>query len=146
MKAGITLLRAVAVVCTGLALTACGGAMTEQEAASSEVLATSEAELGWCGTWTTEWYNSGNSYCDESLSCGYYGDCVPYARQGDESALAGGQEDENVIYCPEGYEPIRRGKDATFAEQYSYRVCWNEYGQYTHTEYQYRSTRTACGC
>jgi hypothetical protein len=150
MKAGITLLRAVAVVCTGLALSACGGAMTEQEAAApeTEALATSEAELGSCANWSTEWYNTGNSWCDQSTACGYYWDCEPvWARGGDEASLAGGgQEDENIIYCPDGYEPVRRGKDATFAEQYSYRVCFDEAGNYTHTEYQYRGARTACGC
>jgi hypothetical protein len=146
MKTGM--LRAIALVSTGLALTACGGAMTEQEAAAAEAeaLATSEAELGACTNWSAEWVGTGNAYCDESFSCGYYWSCDPWMRGGGETALAGGPAEENIIYCPDGYDPVRHGKDATFSEQYSYRVCFDEAGNYTHTEYQYRYTRTACGC
>ncbi len=149
MKVGTTLLRAVAVVCTSLALTACGGAMTEEEAAAveAEALASQEAEVGACTNWTTEWYNTGTPWCEGSTACGSYWECEPYARKDNtESALAGNPEDENIIYCPDGYTPVRYGRDATFTQQYSYRVCFDEAGNYTHTEYQYRNARTACGC
>ncbi len=150
MKPGVALLRAVALVCTGLALTACGGALTEEEAAAmeAEALASQEAEVGSCANWSTEWTNSGYTYCGESTLCGYYWVCEPWARKGDStpSARAGGDGESAVPVCPDGYEPVRYGNPATMAQQYIYRVCWNEDGSYSHTEYQYRYTRSYCGC
>ena len=121
MKPGVALLRAVAVVCTSLALTACGGPMTQEEAAAAEAeaLVSQEAELGSCANWSG-WYWDGYSIsCGVRLSCGT--SCDEY-----------GQCEVNP---------------AAYKQEYSYRTCFDQYGNYTHTEYQYRrGSFSYCGC
>ncbi|WP_338278651.1 tetratricopeptide repeat protein [Corallococcus caeni] len=138
MKAGVSLLRAVAGVCMGLALTACGGPMTPEEAVAEEaMLATTEAALGSCANWS-EWTNTGATYCDSRPGCGYEWRCEPWLKGGDAQSL--------IPVCPDGETPVRYDKPGTFIEQSSYRVCFDEAGNYTHTEYQYQSVAGACGC
>jgi hypothetical protein len=131
MKPGVTLLRAIAGVCTSLALTACGGPMTEQEAAAveaeaaqavpveNEALASQEAEVGSCANWSG-WYWDGSSItCGRVLRCGTY--CDEY-----------GNCDVNP---------------AAFQQLYRYRACFDQWGNYTHTEYQYtQGSYLYCGC
>lgn len=121
MKPGVTLLRVVAVVCTSLALTACGGPMTEEEAAAveAEALVSQEAEVGSCAGWSEWLWDGSSTTCYPRLSCGTY--CDEF-----------GNCDVNL---------------AAYAQQYSYRVCFDQYGNYTHTEYQYRTGGfLSCGC
>ncbi|MFP2908332.1 hypothetical protein ACLESD_25425 [Pyxidicoccus sp. 3LFB2] len=146
MKSAIKFLRAVAMVSATLALTACGGeelAGEELASVDTETLASSEAELGSCANWS-EWSNTGQAYCDYR-SCGFRWECG-YVRNpnGDTSARA--EQDENIIYCEDGTVAMRVYNPGTFSEQSSYRVCFNEAGTYTHTEYQYRSVLATCGC
>lgn len=121
MKPGVTLLRAVALMCTSLALTACGGTMTEEEAAAveAEALSSQQAELSSCGTWSA-WYWDGSSItCGVRLACGT--NCDEYG------------------YC--------EVNPAAYKQEYSYRTCFDQYGNYTHTEYQYkRGAYLYCGC
>ena len=121
MKPVVTLLRAVSLVCAGLALTACGGPMTEEEATAleSEALASQKAELGSCTNWS-EWYWDGSSTtCGVRLSCG--------------------------TYC-DGY--TCEVNPAAFKLMSSYRVCFDQNGNYTHTEYQAprQGGFLSCGC
>ncbi|MCY1041286.1 hypothetical protein OV208_08145 [Corallococcus sp. bb12-1] len=148
MKPGTSLLRAVALVCTSLALTACGGAMTPEEAAAEEALAlaTSEAELGSCGTWSG-WTNTGASSCGATTSCGFYWVCEPFAKEGDPESLVGGGGIEGAApSCPIGETARRYNYLGRFNQQSSYRVCFNEAGTYTHTEYQYQNIFNTCSC
>ncbi|RKG82458.1 hypothetical protein [Corallococcus terminator] len=148
MKPGTSLLRAVALVCTGLALTACGGAMTPEEAAAEEALAlaTSEAELGSCGTWSG-WTNTGVTSCAPKNTCGGYWVCEPFVRGGDpESLIGGGGSENSAPSCREGEVAVRYYNLGTSNQQSSYRVCFNAAGTYTHTEYQYQAVFSACGC
>jgi hypothetical protein len=131
MKPGVVLLRAAAVVCTSLALTACGGPMTEEEAAAleaeasraeavePEALASQEAEVGACTTWSAYSWDGSSIACGVRFSCGTY--CDEYG---------------NCEVNP-----------AAYRQESSYRVCFDEYGNYTHTEYQYRrGAFLYCGC
>ncbi|CAM3189445.1 hypothetical protein G4177_33665 [Corallococcus sp. ZKHCc1 1396] len=148
MKSGTSLLRAVALVCTSLALTACGGAMTPEEAAAEEAmaLASVEAELGSCGTWSG-WSNTGASSCAPQSSCGFYWVCEPWAKGGDpESLVGGGGSEDAAPVCPVGETARRYNNPGRFNQQSSYRVCFNAAGTYTHTEYQYQSVFNTCSC
>lgn len=130
MKPGVALLRAVAVVCTSLALTACGGPMTEEEAAAveaeaaqvsvePEALATQEAETYACTNWSAYAWDGSSITCAIVLRCGTV--CDEYG---------------NCEVNP-----------AAFQELSSYRVCFDQYGNYTHTEYQYKQgSFLYCGC
>lgn len=121
MKPGVTLLRAVAGVCTSLALTACGGPMTEQEAAAeeAEALATQEAEAGSCANWSGWSWDGTSVTCAPRLSCGTY--CDEF-----------GHCDANP---------------ATVTREHRYRVCFDQWGNYTHTEYEYWGSDVLhCGC
>ncbi len=94
--------------------------MTEEEAAAveAETLASQEAEVGSCGTWSA-WEPSGGEVCRPRISCG--------------------------SYCDE-YGCVANG--GAYQQLQSYRVCFDQYGNYTHTEYQYKSGTTFlyCGC
>lgn len=140
-----TLLRAVAMAGVSLALAACGGEMTPDEAAAaeSEALAQSEAELGSCANWS-EYIPTGNQYC-ANRGCGYTWECG-FAKSPDEAAKGTETPDQNIIYCDDGSTPVRVANPGTYAETYSYRVCFDEAGNYTHTEYQYSSSLVTCGC
>jgi hypothetical protein len=122
MKFGVGLLRAVAVVCTSLALTACADPMTEEETAAveDEALASQAAALGSCANWSGWDWNGHSFTCFPGrLSCGTY--CDEY---------------NNCDVNP-----------ATYRLEQSYRVCFDQYGNYTHTEYQYRrGSYVSCGC
>ncbi|HZI15036.1 MAG TPA: hypothetical protein VE153_31990 [Myxococcus sp.] len=135
MKRGVALLRWVAVVCTSLSLTACGGDMTAGEPpvveAEAEALASQEAAVSSCGTWSA-WYPTGNTQCRPRASCGIYGYCVP-----SDSF----PQDES---CPPGQARIY-DTHSTQEEWASYRVCFDQYGNYSHTEYQYRYYFMYCG-
>ncbi|WP_375771485.1 hypothetical protein NR798_11450 [Archangium gephyra] len=143
MNSGTKLLRAVALMTTGLALTACGGAMTEEEAAAleAESMNTSAAELGSCAGWS-EWSATGGSYCGSHSTCGYTWSC-DYLRNGGTTAMDVNQQ---IYYCDDGSPAYKVYNPATFSEQSSYRVCFDQYGNYTHTEYQYQYAKSACGC
>ena len=148
MKAGASLLRAVALVCTSLALTACGAAMTPEEAAAGEAaaLATVESELGSCGTWSG-WTNVGVADCQTSTSCGFYYRCERYLKAGDpESAPDEGGPENRPPACPPGETAVRYYNDGLYNKQSSYRVCFNDAGTYTHTEYQYQNVLNSCSC
>ncbi|MCP3143461.1 hypothetical protein [Pyxidicoccus xibeiensis] len=147
MKFAITLVRAVTLVGASLALAACGGELTPEEAASLEAdaLGQAESELGSCANWS-EWNNTGATTC-EYQGCGYYLSCDDY--------IAGMLADDSTEepdkapppLCPDGYSyPHRVYNPGTFAQQYSYRACFNEAGAYTHTEYQYQNVLSTCGC
>ncbi|QSQ28575.1 hypothetical protein JY651_47850 [Pyxidicoccus parkwayensis] len=128
-----------------LAMAACGGEMTPEEAANleNEALAQSESELGSCNNWS-EFTPTGSQFCDYR-GCGSYLTCDPeYVKNPD--AAAKGTGEENIYYCPDGSPPWRVYRPGTFAETSSYRVCFDQYGNYTHTEYQYSSTLVTCGC
>jgi hypothetical protein len=144
---GTKLLRAVVLMSTSLALTACGGAMTEEEAAAleAEALATSSADLGSCAGWS-QWYNTGATSCGTHSTCGYTWSCDYYVRGGESGLAAGGGTEEQAYYCDDGSPAYRIYNPATFSQQESYRVCFDQYGNYTHTEYQYTSVKSSCGC
>ncbi|GMT95921.1 hypothetical protein KH5H1_00400 [Corallococcus caeni] len=145
---GMSLLRVVAGVCTGLALTACGGPMTPEEAAVEDAaLATSESALGSCGTWS-EWSNTGSQYCMDNRSCGSYLYCEGDELAGNTRSIAGGGGPENAPpLCEDGTPPYWRGKPGLSNLQSSYRVCFDAAGNYTHTEYQYQyAFGGTCGC
>jgi hypothetical protein len=122
MKPAVALLRAVAVVCTSLALTACGGPMTEEEAAAveAEALVSQEAEVGACTNWSSYYWDGSSINCDGvRLGCGTW--CDEYGN------------------C--GVNP------ATFQTLTSYRTCYDQWGNYTHTEYRYTTgSYLHCGC
>ncbi|WP_375760171.1 hypothetical protein [Corallococcus exercitus] len=140
----MSLLRAVAAMCTGLALTACGGAMTPEEAAAEEAaLTTSEAALGSCANWST-WTNTGVTTCAPRSTCGSYWRCEPLRNAGDAPSVAGGPEYRPPL-CPEGEVAVQYYNPGKFNQQSSYRVCFDAAGNYTHTEYQYQSVFSVCG-
>ncbi len=120
MRSGLVLLRTVAVVCTSLALTACVGPMTEEETAvEDEALASQTAAVGSCAGWSAWGWDGYSTTCGVRLSCGTYCD-----------------EFGNCGVNPASYE-----------QEYSYRVCFDQYGNYAYTEYQYRSgSYLSCGC
>lgn len=127
MRSGVVLLRTVAVVCTSLALTACVGPMTEEEtvveqeaaAAEGEALAPQTAAVGSCAGWSAWGWDGYSTTCGVRLACGTYCD-----------------ENGNCYVNPASYE-----------QDYSYRVCFDQSGNYAYTEYQYRSgTFLSCGC
>lgn len=147
MKSAIKFARAMAVVGAALAVTACGGEeLTSEELASleAEALATSEAELGSCAGWS-QWISSGQTTC-EYRSCGYTWQCVPGYAHGGDTSVRGEQPDSLIPHCEPGTVLVREYNPATFAQQYSYRACFNEAGTYTHTEYQYQTVFATCGC
>ncbi|MBN9684325.1 hypothetical protein JYJ93_17935 [Corallococcus sp. NCSPR001] len=144
---GFSLLRVVG-VCTGLALTACGGPMTAEEAAAEEAsLATAEAALGSCATWS-EWSNTGEQICTDNRTCGYYWYCEGDPMAVNTRSLAGGGGPETLPPpCDDGSYPYQRGKPGLSNLQSSYRVCFDASGTYTHTEYQYQYAFSGtCGC
>ncbi|CAM3190246.1 hypothetical protein G4177_33715 [Corallococcus sp. ZKHCc1 1396] len=148
MKPGSSLLRAVALVGTSLALTACGGVMTPEEAAAEEAaaLATVEAELGSCGTWSS-WTNTGTTSCAPSTMCDFYWVCERLLKEDDaESILGEGGSVNRPPVCPSGQTAVRRYESGRSNQQSSYRVCFNDAGTYTHTEYQYQTVFSTCGC
>jgi hypothetical protein len=140
-----TFLRAAMMVGASLAMAACGGPMTPEEAATLEndAVAQSESELGSCNGWS-EWIPTGNQTC-EYRGCGSYLTCDPEYIKGQDGA-AKVNDGENMLYCPDGGPAWRVYNPGTFNETYSYRVCFDQYGNYTHTEYQYSSALAACGC
>ncbi|QSQ22510.1 hypothetical protein JY651_46620 [Pyxidicoccus parkwayensis] len=140
-----TFLRAVVMAGASLAMAACGGEMTPEEAAlaENEALTQSESELGSCNNWS-EYNPTGNTFCDYR-SCGYTWTCDDWYAKG-SNAAAKETPDENILYCENGMPAYRVPNPGTFAETYSYRVCFDQYGNYTHTEYQYSSSLMACGC
>ncbi|RUO90486.1 hypothetical protein D7Y11_24930 [Corallococcus sp. AB018] len=144
---GMSLLRVVVGVCTGLALTACGGPMTPEEAAAEEAsLATTEAALGSCANWS-EWINSGGQYCSDNRACGLYWYCEGDPMAAAPRSITGGGPEHLPPPCDDGSYPYQRGKPGLFNQQYSYRVCFDAGGTYTHTEYQYQYAFSGtCGC
>ncbi len=119
MKNRVTLLCATVLGCTSLVLTACGGSMTEHEASTveAEALASQGAELSSCDNWSG-WYLDGSLICDVRLACGTV--CTDY-----ECAV----------------------NPASFKKEISHRVCHDQYGNYTHTEFQERKAGfVSCGC
>jgi hypothetical protein len=144
---GTKLLRAVVLMSTGLALTACGGTMTEEEVAAmeAEALDTASADLGSCAGWS-EWYGTGSTYCGIHSACGFTWSCDSYARGGESGPSAMGNVEEQIYYCGDGTPAYKIINPATFSMQESYRVCFDQYGNYTHTEYQYQSAMSTCGC
>ncbi|RKH37945.1 hypothetical protein D7V93_41575 [Corallococcus llansteffanensis] len=121
--------------------------MTPEEAAAEEAaaLATVEAELGSCGTWSS-WTNTGATTCDSMTTCGYYWACEASAKGDDAGSVAGGGSENLIPVCPPGESPVRRYNLGKSLQQSSYRVCFNEAGTYTHTEYQYQYVAGTCGC
>jgi hypothetical protein len=128
MKYGVSLLRMVAVVWTSLALTAClsdmsdMSDMTEEEATAvaSEELVSQTSTVGSCANWSGWAWDGTSATCNGvRLSCGTF--CDEFGN------------------C--GVNP------ATTKQEYSYRVCFDQNGNYTHTEYQYRDGAFLhCGC
>jgi hypothetical protein len=123
MKSGVALLHTVAVVCTSLALTACVGDLTEEEEATavkSEALASQTSVVGSCTNWSGwSWDGSSTTCGGVRLSCGTYCD-----------------EFGNCDVNP-----------SSIKQEYSYRVCFDQNGNYTHTEYQYQNGGFLhCGC
>lgn len=147
MNLATKLLRGVVLMSTSLALTACGGAMTEEEAAAleAEALSTSSAELGSCAGWS-EWYNTASSYCGTHTSCGYTWSCDYLAREGSDGLAAVGGGEQQLYYCDDGSVGYKIYNPATKTQQESYRACFDQYGGYTHTEYQHQYAMTSCGC
>ncbi|MDC0710280.1 hypothetical protein POL68_17525 [Stigmatella sp. ncwal1] len=148
MDSGTKLLRAVVLMSTGLALTACGGATTEEESAAmeAETLTTSEADLSSCAGWS-EWYFSGPGYCGTHSTCGFTWSCDYLLHGGEgESKATSGDMEKLAYYCEDGSLAYKIYNPATFDTQESYRTCFDQYGNYTHTEYQYRYAKSACGC
>ncbi len=122
MKIRVVLLRVIAAACASLALIACADPTTddhEETAAADEALASQAAALGSCANWSG-WEWDGTSFtCGPRLSCGTYCD-----------------EFNNCDVNP-----------ARYKQEYSYRVCFDQNGNYTHTEYQYRKGNyLSCGC
>src|SRR5262245_15045235 len=111
MMSEVILQRTVALVCTSLALTACVGPATEEEAAAMEeeaaaveveALTSQTPSVGSCANWSS-WYWDGYSVtCGVRLSCGTY--CDDF-----------GNCDVNP---------------ASYKQEYSYRVCFDQYGNY----------------
>ena len=127
MWSGVVLLRTVAVVYTSLALTACVSPMTEEETAAEqevssvkgEALAPQTAAGGSCANWSGWDWDGYSTTCNVRLACGTYCD-----------------EFGNCDVNP-----------ATYEQQYSYRVCFDQFGNYAYTEYQYRQgPYLSCGC
>ncbi len=148
MNSATKLLRAVVLMSTGLALTACGGAMTEEEAAAmeAEAMTTSEADLGSCATWS-EWSYAGPGYCGTHSTCGFTWSCDYMARGGGSGPTAmGGNVEQQALYCDDGSLAYKIFNPANYDQQSSYRVCFDAGGNYTHTEYQYRYAKSTCGC
>jgi hypothetical protein len=140
MKSAIQLLSAL--VGASLALTACGGAMTEQEAMEAEALAQSEAALSACTNWS-EWSTVGTS-C-EARGCGFDWVCGGWA-DGSKDAADGETPEGLIPYCEDGSTPIRVNRLSTYNLRQSYRVCFDAYGNYTHTEYMTDTAFGTCGC
>ncbi|MGE6759600.1 hypothetical protein ACQKGO_16380 [Corallococcus interemptor] len=140
MKPGIALL-----LCTGLALTACGGAMTPEEAAAEEAaaLATSEAALGSCANWST-WTNTGVTSCAPRSTCGTYWVCERRLKGDEPESVAGGPESSAPV-CRAGEVAVPYTRPGLYNQQSSYRVCFDAAGNYTHTEYQYQTVFSVCG-
>ncbi|WP_253908908.1 hypothetical protein [Corallococcus exiguus] len=140
MKPGMSLM-----LCMGLALTACGGAMTPEEAAAEETatLATAEAALDSCGTWSS-WSNTGATACEPSSTCGSYWACESRLNADDAESLSGGPE-HRIPVCPPGQSAVLRYNPAKYNQQSSYRVCFDAAGNYTRTEYQYQTVFSVCG-
>ena len=143
MKPGIALL-----LCTGLALTACGGAMTPEEAAAEEsaALATSEASLaGSCGTWSG-WTNTGATSCKPNSSCGTYWRCERQLAADPAPVRDDGPQQRPPV-CPIGQVAVMYYELGSFNQQSQYRVCFDAAGNYTHTEWQYQTVAGSCtGC
>ncbi|MCP3139449.1 hypothetical protein [Pyxidicoccus xibeiensis] len=147
MKSAIMFLRAMTLVGASLALTACGGDLPPAEAGALEAdaLGQAESELGSCANWS-EWNNSGATTC-EYRSCGFYWHCDGEWLAGAPANDSGAEPDELLPPpCEDGSYPYRVNNPGTFAQQYSYRACFNEAGTYTHTEYQYQNVLSTCGC
>jgi hypothetical protein len=146
MKPGSSLLRAVAGVCAGLALTACGGAMTPEETGAEQAaLATSEAALASCGTWSG-WTNTGTTTCEPNGSCGHYWVCE-WRLKADEAPAIDGEPQQRPPVCPSGQVAVMYYNLGKYNQQSQYRVCFDAAGNYTHTEYQYQKVSGGCsGC
>nr|WP_240359565.1 hypothetical protein [Pyxidicoccus trucidator] len=130
-----------------LALTACGGDLTPEEAAllEADALAQAESELGSCANWS-QWYNNGATTC-EYRSCGFYWYCPGDPLRAVPSNNSGDKPDGLLPPpCEDGSYPTREYNPGTFAQQESYRVCFDAAGNYTHTEYQYQTALSTCGC
>ncbi|SEU05708.1 hypothetical protein [Stigmatella erecta] len=148
MNSGTKWMRAAVLMSTGLALTACGGAMTEEDAAAmeAETLTTSTAGLSSCAGWS-EWYFSGPGYCGTHSTCGYTWSCDYLLNAGEKGPTdLGGDMEKRALYCDDGSLAYRIYNPATFDQQASYRTCFDASGNYTHTEYQYRYAKSTCGC
>lgn len=121
MRATVAL-RAVVVVCSSLALSACLDPVTEDEATStaeSELEAASLAALGSCAGWSQWIWDGSSTTCGIRFACGTNCDEVG-----------------NCEVNP-----------ASYKQEYSYRVCFDQNGNYSHTEYQYRQGGfLLCGC
>lgn len=116
-------------VSTSVALTACMTPMTDEEG-DEDGLAVDEQALtsktpsettltGSCGSWSSWSWDGQSTSCGVRLACGTY--CDEY-----------GNCDVNP---------------ASHRREYSYRVCFDQYGNYLNTEYQYRNGGfVACGC
>ena len=127
MRSGVVWLRTIAMVCTSLALTACVGPMTEEETAveqeatavEGEALASQTAAAGSCAGWSAWDWDGSSTICGVRFTCGTYCD-----------------EFGNCGVNPASYE-----------QEYSYRVCFDQNGNYSYTEYQYQlGPYLSCGC
>ncbi|MBN9684324.1 MULTISPECIES: hypothetical protein [unclassified Corallococcus] len=138
MKPGVALL-----LCTGLALTACGGAMTHEEATAGETtLATSEAALITCGDWVG-WSDTGVVRCLSNPDCGTTWVCEPRLKADDAPSLDDGPQQRPPV-CPAGQVAVPYVNSGMMRYQFQYRACYDEALNYTHTEYQYRNYASSC--
>jgi hypothetical protein len=91
----------------------------EEGLPGEEALSAQSSALGACTGWSGWYWDGSSTTCDVRLACGTY--C-------DDSGVC----DVNP---------------ATYKQEYSYRVCFDASGGYTHTEYQYRrGAALYCGC
>ncbi|MBZ4333653.1 hypothetical protein [Corallococcus sp. AS-1-12] len=134
MKSGMALL-----LCTGLALKACGGAMTPEESAA---LATSEAALSSCGEWVG-WSDTGLERCMASSICGTTWVCEPRLTADAAPSLDEGPQQRPPV-CPSGQVAVPYTNLGMMRYQFQYRACYDDAGNYTHTEYQYRNYASSC--
>jgi hypothetical protein len=93
--------------------------MGDELAANEQALTEEAALTGSCGTWSSWSWDGQSATCGVRLACGTYCD-------------------------PNGICDVN---PASFQREYSYRVCFDQFGNYLNTEYQYRNGRfIACGC